>query len=154
LYRTQIYDVIGIAEHILTVNFDERLQQGDIGLVGAIRLGHGIGNRDLYSFATKYANWHRPTLFPIYDRLVKRILPRLNNRFHFSDPFTQADLHEYPVLVSTIDSLLTFCDLDVLNYKQLDQGLWLYAKFVYEREHDPLPEGIVQQIQNVENTMD
>ena len=140
-YSTQIYDTGKIARHILKTDADKRLTDGDLSLVDDIRRGHDIRTKktgnviDFYSFATKYAALHEPTRFPIYDSLVMRLLTSLNKQFSFCLRFTQADLRNYQRYVSVIDALFEFTDLESLNYKRLDQGLWIYAKYRYEQSN-------------------
>ena len=141
VYSTQIYDTEKIARHILKTDIDKRLTDGDISLVDDIRRGHGIkkkktGNEiDFYSFATKYTALHEPTKFPIYDNLVMRLLTVLNKRLRFCPRFTQAVLRDYQQYVSVINALIEFTDLEPLKYKRFDQGLWVYAKFLYEQSN-------------------
>lgn len=140
-YSTQIYDTGKIAMHILSTNTDKRLTEGDLSLVDDIRRGHGIKTKktgngiDFYSFATKYAALHEPTKFPIYDSLVKRLLTALNKQLGFCSRFTQEDLRDYQRYVSVIDALVDYASLDSLDYKRLDQGLWVYAKYLYEQSN-------------------
>ncbi|HUV29899.1 MAG TPA: hypothetical protein VMY05_02225 [Acidobacteriota bacterium] len=120
---------------------DRRLTSGDLSLVDDIRHGHEIivkksgKERDLYSFATKYAALHQPTNFPIFDSLVMRLLTALNKQINFCPPFTQADLRNYRRYVSVIDSLASYTGLNSFKYKRLDQGLWVLAKYYYDRSN-------------------
>jgi hypothetical protein len=155
IYGTVIYDTFRLAEHISTIDFDIKIQQYDLSLIEDMRFGHNIlsrnrNQRDLYSFATKYSNWHSQNGFPIYDNLVKRLLPKLNNEYHFHDHFNQSDLYEYAMLKEVVDSLITFTNLQTMKYKEIDKGLWVYAKYIYKRNE--LPQLIVNNITNaVEN---
>lgn len=141
IYSTQIYDTVRIARHILRTDADKRLTDGDLSLVDDLRRGHGIRvkktgkERDFYSFATKFAALHEPTKFPIYDSLVMRLLTALNKRLGFCPRFTQEDLRDYQRYVSVIDALVDYASLDTLDYKRLDQGLWVYAKYLYEQSN-------------------
>ncbi len=145
-YSTQIYDTGRIARHILKTDADKRLTDGDLSLVDDIRRGHGIRTKktdkgiDFYSFATKYAALHEPTKFPIYDGLVKRLLTALNKQLRFCPRFTQEDLRDYQRYVSVIDTLHDYAGLEFLDYKRLDQGLWVYAKYLYEQSNLMLSE--------------
>ncbi len=124
IYGTNIYSPFQMAKHICRQHIDSRLRHGDIRLVRKLRSGHRIminhGNEeyDFYSFATKYLSWHFPESFPIFDNLVKRLLPKLNKRFKFHEPrFTQKDLGNYATLKCVIDSLSTFTGLQRFKYK-------------------------------------
>jgi hypothetical protein len=139
IYATQIYDTEKIARHILSIGTGRGLATGDLSLVDDIRHGHGIkvkktGNeRDFYSFATKYAALHEPTKFPIFDSLVMKLLTALNKQLSFCPHFTQTDLRNYQRYVSVIDALLDFTGLVSFKYKRFDQGLWVYAKYLYDQ---------------------
>lgn len=136
-YATQIYDTEKIARHILNADADRRLSSGDLSLVYDIRRGHGIKvkktdrERDFYSFTTKYVALHEPTKFPIFDSLVMRLITTLNKQLSFCPQFTQIDLRDYQRYVSVIEALLKFAGLESFKYKLLDQGLWVYAKYLY-----------------------
>ena len=152
IYGTAIYNTFKIAEHICRVEFDTKIQNADASIIDDIRSGHNIltrnnNQRDLYSFATKYSNWHSQESFPIYDNLVKRLLPNLNNNLHFHNRFTQSDLDNYATLKSVIDSLIEFTNLQDYRYKRIDKGLWLLAKYTYKRNE--LDAQIIQVMSNV-----
>ena len=154
LYGTSIYDTLRIARHIITLDCDQKFRDGDISVVDDIRTGHDItlenGNdRDFYSFATKYASWHSPDHFPIFDNLVKRLLPFLNRDQHFHETFTQVALDNYDTYKAVIDSLMAHCGLENFGYKRFDQGLWVYAKYKYRG--DELPDDILEEIENAAN---
>jgi len=146
LYATGIMDVQRMAGHIhsLGQELDAKLDCGDLSAVDDIRIGHGIRMKtgtepSFYSFATKYLHWQRPTLFPIFDSLVCRVLPRLNKQFRFHDPFCQNDLWGYPVLKAVLDSLMAYVNLPQFRYKGMDKGLWVYGKATDPRTKDNLP---------------
>lgn len=150
-YATQIYDTERAASHILTTDTDARLASGDLTLVDSIRHGHGIitkksgRERDFYSFATKYAALHEPSKFPIFDSLVMKLLTQLNKQLKFCPNFTQGKLRDYQFYVSAIDELIGFTDLKSFRYKQLDQGLWIYAKHIYTPASFSRAEGLLMQ---------
>ncbi len=137
LYSTVVYDTIGMARHILRTNIDSKLESGDISVIGDIRAGHGIRtNRgkqkeiDFYSFATKYAAFHRPDVFPLYDDYVKKLLWQLNKIHKFTRRFTQTELRKYPFFKEVIDSLATLVNMEDCLYEELDHALWLYGKYI------------------------
>jgi hypothetical protein len=143
LYGTNVFDVFRIAKHIVSQNIDPLLQSGSRRVVERIRKGHGIVSgrntpRDLYSFATKYASWHAPQRYPIYDGLIGRLLPKLNRtlRFH-QDSLIKSRLKNYPSFVTAIDSLMRQTNLSAFGYKKLDKALWLWAKYEFFRERVP-----------------
>lgn len=136
-YATQIYDTAKMARHVLDTDADRRLAAGDLSLVDDIRHGHDIRSKktskemDFYSFATKYAALHEPTKYPIFDSLVMKLLTALNRQLAFCSRFRQCDLRYYQRYVSVVDALIEFTGLGSLKYKKLDQGLWVYAKYLY-----------------------
>lgn len=156
---TKILDTFPVAEHIVHLGIDEGIKNGDLSIIDKIRQGHGIktknGNdRNLYSFTSKYIHWHNPVAFPIYDKLVRRLLADLNNnnghRFH--PLFTPRDLeNNYTLLKTVIDSLTSFTQLDNLRYRETDRALWLYAKYLYKRNQ--LQEDIAAHIQKAEKEL-
>jgi len=137
LYYAGIINIYRMATHIYNLRVDEKLRTGDLSVVDDIRLGHQIGDpeRDFYCFATKYANFHQPNHFPIFDSLVQKMLTRLNRKFGFCQGFNQSALKNYPFLKEVVDRLIDHLGLDGndYNYKRIDQGLWLYAKYYYEK---------------------
>lgn len=141
LYHTNVLDVWKIAQHICSKNIDSKIEKGDLTVVDDIRLGHGIRTkkeRNLYSFAAKYVNWHRPTEFPIYDNLVARLLTDLNREYAFHQPFTRSGLRNFQLLKSVLDGLASWARLEDMRYKRIDEALWVYAK----QRYDKLPDEI------------
>lgn len=133
LYRTQIFDVYGMSEHVLTRRLDKYLQKGSPRAVSLIRKGHAIGTkrgveRDFYSFATKYCHWHRPDMYPMYDWYVNVALRRLNRRLRFRPRFGAEALREYPFFKDTVDACRTTVQWNRPGYKRFDQALWILGK--------------------------
>ena len=74
-YSTNIFGIFTMAKHILNLDIDKRLQEGDASLVDDIaEITIGGKERRFYSFASKYCSNHKPNLFPIYDSYVDRVL--------------------------------------------------------------------------------
>jgi hypothetical protein len=119
------------------------LESGSAGVIDKIRRGHGIISRkknvrDLYSFATKYASWHAPQQYPIYDGLIGRLLPKLNRKLNFSEgSLSKSKLKTYSTFVRAIDSLMRQVNLESFGYKKLDKALWLWAKYEFFRDRVP-----------------
>ena len=80
LYSIQIRKIFGLAKHIVSLNIDVDLKNNNPDLVGRIASGHKIHiskkakESYLYSFATKYCSHHKPTIYPIYDSYVGKML--------------------------------------------------------------------------------
>ena len=66
-YSTNIYSILSVAEHILKLNIDKRLNSFDDTLVNDIALIEINGKeKNFYSFATKYCSHHHPTEYPLF----------------------------------------------------------------------------------------
>ena len=84
LYSTQIIAIRNVAKHILELDIDERLRQGDTQVVDQIaRLTISGKERKNYSFATNYCSFHQPYLYPIYDSIVDKVLKRYQKQDRF-----------------------------------------------------------------------
>lgn len=85
-YGMNIFKIVPVAQLIISLNIDNRLAAGDMGLVmdiGYTELNNGAPHR--YSFATKYCSHHNAQAFPIYDSCVDKILKYFNSIHSFSD---------------------------------------------------------------------
>src|SRR5882672_10691795 len=75
LYSTQIIAIKNVARNIFELDIDARLRQGDPRIVDQIaKLTINGKKRRNYSFATKYCSFHQPSLYPIYDSIVDKVL--------------------------------------------------------------------------------
>ena len=132
-YSTNIFDVHSVAHHILDLNIDDRLQNGDYTLVNEIahvevgKPGRPKSPRFFYSFATKYCSHHFPKKYAIYDSYVVNVMHALNKRDSFSI-LTKRDLKEYPNFMKYINDFSQHYGLYQFNVKELDQYLWLLGK--------------------------
>ena len=143
-YSTNIHAVGNMAKHILSIaNIDKRLDKGEASLVNDIarlRSAKG-GTRNNYSFATKYCAYHRPTLFPIYDKIVSDIFLSLfrngklngysyTNRQktkksgHYTLKAFSNNLKNYSFYKTVYDQFITQYDLSSFSYRQVDSYLW------------------------------
>ena len=79
-YSTNIFKIYSVAVHILSFNIDERLTNGDLTLVDDIvKITISGKNKYFYSFASKYCSHHNPTVYPIYDSYVEKVLKHFIN---------------------------------------------------------------------------
>lgn len=138
LYATNVFDLISIAKHIITINnLDQRLGRGDITAVDSIRKGHGIilkkssAERDFYSFATKYCSFRNPTAYPIYDNLVSNFLYKYNKKHNCISNLKKEQLKDYSIYKKLLDAVLMQLGLVKEGYKLADKGLWICAKYYY-----------------------
>lgn len=130
-YSTNIFSVFPVAEHILSLNIDERLKKGDPDLVDDIK---GINGRNHYSFATKYCSHHNPLEYPIYDSYVDKILRHFRNLDGFCD-FATDDLKEYSKFKKVILAFREYYGLTQYNLKEIDQYLWQLGKEYYPNNY-------------------
>lgn len=154
-YSTNIFDIHTVAQHILSLKIDERLEDGDLSLVDEISRVEVNGKvHTFYSFATKYCSHHNPERYAIYDSYVEKVLISMNSRDHFMD-FKQEELKNYHTYMSVIDAFQKRYGLMQYNIKRLDQYLWQLGKWYfnpyglnfkyYNREDaNPFPEGDVR----------
>ena len=130
-YSTNIFDIHTVAQHILSLKIDGRLEKGDMSLVDEI--AHiEVNGKDhfFYSFATKYCSHHQPEKYAIYDSYVEQVLISMNKREHFSD-FKREDLKDYSKYMSVIRTFQQCFGLMQYNIKQLDQYLWQLGKWYF-----------------------
>lgn len=130
-YSTNIFDIHTVAQHILSLNIDERLVRGDKSLVDEIAHVE-VNGKDhfFYSFATKYCSHHQPEEYAIYDSYVEQVLISTNKREPFSN-FKRDDLKDYVTYMSVIRAFQQKFGLMNYTIKQLDQYLWQLGKWYY-----------------------
>jgi hypothetical protein len=138
-YGTNIYNIFPVAKHILNLNIDSRLVDGDPMLVNDISLGHGITARSgkelhLFSFATKYCSHHNPLDFPIFDSYVEKLLIHYRNADKFSS-FRNEELRDFLVFKRVIIDFSRAYELDNFNLKQIDQYLWQFGKEMFPKQY-------------------
>ncbi|MBP3919714.1 MAG: hypothetical protein J6I50_11170 [Clostridia bacterium] len=130
-YSTNIFSVFPVAEHILALNIDERLAQGDPGLVDDIKT---VNERSHYSFATKYCSHHKPLEYPIFDSYVQQILKHFRNQDGFCE-FKDSELKEYSRFKQIILTFRKYYGLTQFNLKEIDQYLWQLGKTYYPNKY-------------------
>jgi hypothetical protein len=140
LYNTFIPNIkiADMAKHIVNKNIDSKIDlPNNLQLVEEIAIGHNISNRiginpsRFYSFATKYCNWHRQNIFPIYDRYTKIALISLRDDGYISK-FNDNAVQNYEKLYKIIFELIEKCSLGEYNLKQIDKFLWIYGQEVFQ----------------------
>jgi hypothetical protein len=138
LYSTFIpnIQIDDMAQHRDNKNIDTKFDlQNNLQLVEEIAIGHNIANGEgknpsrFYSFATKYCNWHRQNIFPIYDRYASKALISLRNCGCISKIYDNT-LQNYGELYKILSNLIETYSLSEYNFKQIDKFLWLYGKEV------------------------
>jgi hypothetical protein len=127
-YSTNIYDTYSVAKHVLRLDFDARVTNGDLELVNELaKVQFGSSTRNCYSFASKYCAHHNPDHYPIYDSYVDKMLSHLKRADNFAT-FKKADLREYPLFVAVIEEFQRFYHLRNFSLRELDIFLWLTGK--------------------------
>ena len=137
LYSTVIFDTATVARHISLANIDERLLRADITLVDAIKeVTFTSGrSRELYSFTTKYCHFHRPDIYPIFDRYVCEALWHINKEHEFSGLLTQKEcMRTYTIFVRVLHDFCEHFGIKGLSYKQVDKYLWSYGNLLVSKK--------------------
>lgn len=127
-YNTNIFKPFSVAERILNLDIDERLNKGDESLIKEIADNNISGkNKNFYSFATKYCSMHNPECYPIYDSYIEWILKLYNKQYNFHD-FKIEELKDYGRFKEILSKFKEFFGLENFSFKEIDQFLWAYAK--------------------------
>lgn len=139
LYSTNItknYKIPQVAQHIKKLNFDDRVQKGDITLVDDIAsLGkvqiEGQGGKQILSFASKYCVWHSSVVygkddFVIIDSIVKTKLKEFNEQYPFAK-FSKKDLKDYKKYKEILEKFREFFGLEC-SFRDIDRYLWRLGK--------------------------
>jgi hypothetical protein len=119
-----------MVKHILQLNIDERLTQGDLSLVEAIANVSTDGKKhNLLHFASAYCNFHQPFLFPIYSEqhfdFYRQYIKNINL------PLDADKLNTYPVFCAALNDLVERLGVKgKMNYLQIRKFGWLYAEKV------------------------
>lgn len=107
-----------------------RLNAGDIALVSEIA---GLlktddeKKKEYISFASKFCAFHNESKFPIYDRISREMLAKINKEYHFTDKFNK-DKIPYEKYVKIYDLFIEEFNLKELTYREVDKYLWLSGK--------------------------
>ena len=134
-YSTNIFSIFPVAKHILNLNIDERLKNGDETLVNDIsKITINGKEKCFYSFATKYCSHHFPVIYPIYDSYVEKILLYFNKRDNFSS-FKKEDLKNYKKFKEILIDFKKFYNIDEYNLKDIDRYLWQLGKDYFPKKY-------------------
>lgn len=136
LYSTRILAVLKLAHYIadLGANLDSALASGSPEAVASIaRAGNGDSDLSFYTFATKYCNWHRPNLYPIYDSRVDKYLWVLKRQGIFSCEALSSrdDLHVYPQFCVVMTAFREQFGLGSFTFKEIDKFLWSQGEVIW-----------------------
>lgn len=142
LYSTQIPlrasdrpNVFDVAACIPNLNLDQAFNDRSLKIVNEISTAQFPGKRTVnrFSFATKYASWHKPDAYPMWDRNVQNYFTclRKQNRTDwdsFSHDFPlSANDWGYPEFHALMVRFRAHYGLDAVSFKDLDKFLWLHG---------------------------
>ena len=134
-YSTNIYSVFSVAQRIIELDIDKRLDEEDVNLVNEIKKVMISGKeKHFYSFASKYCSHHRPESYPIYDSYVDHVLSYFRNRDKFYK-FKNGDLKEYSAFKRLLAEFQKFYDLQQFSLKEIDRYLWLFGKEYFPKQY-------------------
>ena len=134
-YSTNIFSIFPVAKHILELNIDKRLENGDTTLVNDIaKIRINNVDKNFYSFATKYCSHHYPEVFPIYDSFVEKCLIYFYKKDRFYE-FTKEDLKDYTKFKNVLIQFKLYYDIDKFNLKDIDRYLWQLGKDYFPKKY-------------------
>ncbi|MFC1810732.1 hypothetical protein ACFLZH_04485 [Patescibacteria group bacterium] len=135
-YSTNIFSPFKVAKHIVKLNIDKKLKQGDLDIVNKIAVVRMKKNikKNFYSFATKYCSHHKPKDYPIYDYFVEKMLMYFKKLDGFST-FKKDDLKKYDRFKTILIDFQKHYGLKKFNLKQIDQYLWLAGKKYFPKKY-------------------
>jgi len=127
-YSTRIPDVLElhVAQHIVELNIDRRLDNLDFDIVDEIARVNEESNR-YYSFATKYCSHHRPDKYPIYDSFVDKVLRYFRNEEKYYT-FKNNDLKNYKSFMEVYHAFIEKYKLEKFSLREVDWYLWILGR--------------------------
>lgn len=133
-YSTNIFSIVPVARHILSLNIDDRLAAGDLTLVEDIRrVKFKKTQKKLYSFASKYCSHHKPLVFPIYDSYVDKMLRYFRNVDGLIT-FRNDELKNYFHLKEVLIQFQKAYGLEKYSIKDVDKYLWQLGKTYFPNQ--------------------
>ena len=134
-YSTNIFSIFPVAQHILNLDIDKRLKDGDITLVPEIANVEIKGIKKVfYSFATKYCSHHNQLDFPIYDSYVDKVLMYFQKKHKFAS-FKQNELKDYSKFKEILLKFAEYYGLSNYNLKDIDRYLWQLGKQFFTKKY-------------------
>ena len=135
-YNTNIYSPYKVASHIYGLGIDEYLDSEDLEIVNRIAQVQVTEDKviNFYSFATKYCSHHKPTVYPIYDYYVKKVLNHFKRQNRFA-AFADDDLMDYSKYKKVLIEFSEHYSLTQFNMKQIDKYLWQLGKEYFPRNY-------------------
>jgi hypothetical protein len=129
LYSAGVLAVQVLADHIYQngKEIDLALAAGELSAIDKISRITIQGKAfNFFSFATKYCNWHRPEIYPVYDSRVDQYLWSLQKHSRFSENFEhRADIRKgYTKFLKIMNDLKSHYELQSFTFKEIDKFLW------------------------------
>ena len=137
-YGTSIFWPVDVAKNILDMEIDDCLSKEGISVIEKIAKKNGEEKfefqgkngetikREFYSFATKYASFHQPEKYPLFDSNVKRALiyfkTNCSKEFILNNNF-----REYKDFRSTIENFQKVFGLQK-SFRNIDKYLYLVGR--------------------------
>lgn len=113
-----------VPKHIVGLEIDKRISDGDLSLVNEIARA---GERNFYSFASKFCMFHNPEKFAVYDSNVNAALWQFHENdedFRNAVKFKRVDMGNYEKFMEILDGFRKHYDLEKFSYRDLDHYLW------------------------------
>ena len=130
-YSTNIYNTVAMAEHIVGLDIEDRIANGDASVVSEIAsVVIAEKPRYCYSFASKYCSHHQPEHFPIFDSYVEAMLKHFRGVDQFAS-FKNSDLRNYANFVNVVHAFRRHYSLDRFSLREIDVYLWLAGKAAF-----------------------
>lgn len=121
-----------IADHIVSLHVDVALQQGLLQVVDAIaHLETPQRNYFLYSFATRYCNWHNVTAYPIYDVTTHHLLAFFWRSCQL-DTLSDEDFFNYPRFKECMITLREAIGMERYTFKEVDKFIWIFGERILQ----------------------
>jgi hypothetical protein len=135
-YSTNIFSPFNVAKHIVDLDIDKRLSNGDMSLVNEIAIVKVNDSKTMnfYSFATKYCSHHKPEIYPIYDSYVDKLLRHYRKEDKFYK-FKNDDLKIYSNFKNILLEFQKFYHLGDFTLKEIDKFLWQHGKECFPRKY-------------------
>jgi hypothetical protein len=129
--RPNVFDV---ARCIPGLGLDHAFKNASLDIVDRLSTVQFPGKRTIsrFSFATKYASWHRQDVYPIWDQNVQRYFSRLRKLHRdywdrISEDFILSGNWAYPQFHGLMVRFRSHFGLDEVGFKDLDKFLWTYG---------------------------
>ena len=134
-YSTNIFSIFPVAKHILELDIDTRLMNGDLTLVDDLQtVMIGGKERHFYSFASKYCSHHNEKDYPIYDSYVDEVL-RYFRAKHCFECFANDGLKEYGQFKDILIAFQSYYGLNQFSLKEVDKYIWQLGKDYFPKSY-------------------